>query len=269
MPVRTTLNYVDRSVPEPTIYYTDPPAGVPMSNVRHDPHEVEIVDCREAGRTFEIDRDGFAFVKLPATFTSFADDEMVRKFHYSEMVETAEQLLGRKVTAVLDHAMRLPAAGDRQRKSGTLRHPFHSTHCDYTPRSADQQVRRAMGEEAERWIDRPYAFINFWRPIRGPLRDDPLAVCAPDSVDQADLIRIRHIYDYDADSEVFGVAHNPAHRWYYMSDMQPDDAICFKLYDSSDARQRYVPHSAFTLPDPASPVLPRESFEIRLMVSYA
>lgn len=268
MPVKTTLNYVDRTVPDPTIYYVDPPAGVPVSTVRNDRREVEIVDCREAGRSFAVDGDGFAFVKLPVGFDGFADDELVRSRHYSEMVALTEQLLGRKVTAVLDHAMRLPAGpAGRQRKSGTLRHPFHSTHCDYTPWSAARQVLRAMGDEAQEWIDRPYAFINFWRPITGPLRDDPLTVCAPHSVDTDDLIRIRHMYDYD-DSEVYGVAYNPAHRWYYMSDMRPDDAICFKLYDSADERQRYVPHTAFSLPDPAQPVLPRESFEIRLMVSY-
>ena len=52
MPVRTTLNYVDRAVPEPAIYYTEPPAGVPLSNVRHEPHEVEIVDRLGAGVAF-------------------------------------------------------------------------------------------------------------------------------------------------------------------------------------------------------------------------
>jgi hypothetical protein len=268
MPVRTTLNYVDKAVPEPTIYYVEPPAGIPASSVRDDPHEVEIVDCREAGGSFSVDGDGFGFVKLPVDFAGFADDDLVRKQHYPQMAEATERLLGRKVTAVLDHAVRLPApSGRRMRKSGTLRHPFHSTHCDYTPRSAAQQVRRAMGDEALIWLERRYAFVNFWRPIIGPLRDDPLAVCAPHSVHPDDLIRIRHVYDYD-DSEVYGVAYNPAHRWYYMSDMQPDDAICFKLYDSADERQRYVPHSAFSLPDPAQPVLRRESFEIRLMISY-
>ena len=268
MPVRTTLNYVDTSGGEPTIYYVEPPAGVPVSTVRSDPHEVDITDYREAGRSFDIATDGFGFVKLPQNFTDFADDGLVRAIHYPQMVEATERLLGRKVVAVLDHAMRLPAASaGQQRKSGTLRHPFHSTHCDYTPRSAADQVRRAMGDAADEWLDRPYAFINFWRPIRGPLRDDPLAICAPQSVHADDLIRIHHVYDY-ADNEVYGVAHNPSHRWYYMADMQPDDAICFKLYDSADERQRYVPHSAFSLPDPAEPVVPRASFEIRLMVGY-
>jgi hypothetical protein len=268
MPVRTTLNYVDGTVPEPTIYYVDPPAGVPVSNVRTHPHAVEIVDCREAGRAFELDKDGFGFVHLPDDFAGFADDDLVRERHYPQMIALTERLLGRRVLGVLDHAIRRRASDDgQQRKSGTLRHPFHMTHCDYTPRSADQQVRRALGERAEEWLDRPYAFINFWRATSGPLRDDPLAVCAPHSVDPADLVRIRHAYDFE-DSEVYGVAHNPAHRWYHWSDMQPGDAICFTLYDSADPQQRYVPHSAFTLPDPEGPVPPRESFEIRLMVSY-
>jgi len=96
------------------------------------------------------------------------------------MMEATARLLGRKVMAVLDHAVRRrPAPEGRNRKSGTLRHPFHSTHCDYTPASAAEQVRRALGDDAARSLDRPYAFVNFWHPITGPLRDDPLTVCAP------------------------------------------------------------------------------------------
>jgi hypothetical protein len=34
-----------------------------------------------------------------------------------------------------------------------------------------------MGEEAEALLRHRFEIVNVWRPIRGPLRDAPLAVC--------------------------------------------------------------------------------------------
>jgi hypothetical protein len=58
-------------------------------------------------------------------------------------------------------------------------------HNDYTERSALQRIRDLMGEEAENLLRRRYEFINVWRPIRGPLRDAPLAMCDARTVSPA------------------------------------------------------------------------------------
>jgi hypothetical protein len=48
-----------------------------------------------------------------------------------------------------------------------------------------------MGDEAEMLLKRRFAIVNVWRPIRGPLRDAPLALCDAQSV--VSVVSIRRI----------------------------------------------------------------------------
>ena len=266
--IEARMNYIDKSFPAPITYYIEPPAGVPVCSVVDDSRVVTITNVRDMEQPFSIEDDGFDFVKLPTGFRDFDDEEKVKSRLYPEMKEITEAFLGRKVAAVFDHATRRrPSPDAKLRGGGLTRQPLHRVHCDFTPVSARQQILRTLGQEGREWLERPFALVNYWRPIIGPLRDDPLAICAPQSVKAEDLVPVRHVYSY-GESEVYGVAYNPDHRWYYMSDMQPDDAIFFKVYDEGKGGTLVAPHSAFSLPNPEQPVPTRESFELRLMVFY-
>jgi hypothetical protein len=63
--------------------------------------------------------------------------------------------------------------------------------------------------------------------------------------------------------------YNPEHRWYYFPEMQMNEALLFKTYDSeTDGRTRFTIHSSFEDPDapPAAPA--RESIETRCLVFF-
>ena len=93
--------------------------------------------------------------------------------------------------------------------------------------------------------------INLWRPIRGPLRDAPLAVCDARTVEPGDLVPSDLVYPNRV-GETYAVTYNPAHRWYYVPEMRPDEALLLKILDSrTDGRARFAPHTAFT--DPTTP----------------
>ncbi len=70
--------------------------------------------------------------------------------------------------------------------------------------------------------------------------------------------------------EVYSVAFNPEHRWFYFPRMERDEALLLKCYDSSlDGRARWTAHTAFDDPtSPADPV-PRESIEARTIAFFA
>jgi len=69
-----------------------------------------------------------------------------------------------------------------------------------------------------------------WRPIRGPLRDAPLAVCDALSVDPGDLVPSDLVYR-DRVGETYSVTYNPAHRWFYVPEMRADEALLqWKLF---------------------------------------
>ena len=133
----------------------------------------------------------------------------------------------------------------------------------------EQRVRDLMGEEAEELLRHRFEIVNVWRPIRGPLRDAPLAVCDATSVAFADFVPSDLVYR-DRIGETYRVRYNPAHRWFYMPEMRSDEAVLIKCYDSAeDGTARFTAHSAFEDPTAPADVLPRESIEVRTLVFHA
>jgi len=69
--------------------------------------------------------------------------------------------------------------------------------------------------------------------------------------------------------EVYSVAFNPGHRWFYFSQMKRDEALLLKRYDSSiDGRARRTAHAAFDDPTSPSDPAPRESIEARSIAFF-
>ena len=75
-----------------------------------------------------------------------------------------------------DHNLRRTAA-TREKPDG-VQGPVLAAHNDYTDSSGPQRVRDLLSaDEAETRLKSRFAVINVWRPIRGPVRSMPLAVC--------------------------------------------------------------------------------------------
>jgi hypothetical protein len=110
--------------------------------------------------------------------------------------------------------------------------------------------------------------INLWRPIRGPLRDAPLAVCDARSVDPKDLVPSDLVYPHRV-GETYSVTYRPSHRWYYFREMRADEVLLLKCYDSkTDGCARFAPHTAFTDPTTPPDAPLRESIELRALVFH-
>ena len=142
-------------------------------------------------------------------------------------------------------------------------------HNDYTPWSGWQRVKDLLGpEEAERLAGTRVAQVNLWRPIRGPVRRSPLALLDAGSVAPDDLLATDHIYP-DRVGEIYHVAHNPDHRWFYFPEMERDEVVLIKGYDShEDGRARFTPHTAFDHPETTVDTPPRESIELRALLIF-
>jgi hypothetical protein len=113
-------------------------------------------------------------------------------------------------------------------------------------------------------------------------------MCDWRSVDpRVDLVASDNVYTHTA-AETYNVYYNPAHHWYYLNNMGPDETFVFKSYDSrmsnNTARgtahsvlfcrsvwltcSKVCPHAAFR--DPLAPpdARPRESVECLAIVVY-
>jgi hypothetical protein len=170
-------------------------------------------------------------------------------------------------------------------------------------------VAKDYGSEGKggRW-----GIINLWRPLRR-VRRDPLVVCDSRSVEWEDLvIQVCHSPFYSwlptvaapsrvltsnvltscvqrvflkqssafasvsaGDSfETVGVKYNPNHKWYFVSDMTPDEALLIKIHDSSAGEEGKhgltsggIPHTALQIPGTEG-MEARESIEVRCLVFW-
>ncbi|KAF4434831.1 GA4 desaturase [Fusarium austroafricanum] len=118
-----------------------------------------------------------------------------------------------------------------------------------------------------------WGIINIWQPLK-PVKREPLAVCDARSVDEKDLrpVTTRIVIGappntVNKDNEQWHVVANPQHKWYYASNMTPDEVLLIKMWDSKlDGRARRVPHTAIQTWNDQGP--PRESIEIRCLVFW-
>ncbi|HVZ09160.1 CmcJ/NvfI family oxidoreductase [Rhodopila sp.] len=266
--VEAALHYTAASAERPFTYTFDPPAGTKRTNIVQDTRLVPIHDLRPIAGTLELDRGGFVLLHAPTAMGDFGDEDAIRRYYYPETERLIAEATGASRVFIFDHTVRRRVHGAEDRSAGTPRQPATRVHVDHTEKSGAQRVRDFFGDAAEELLKGRVQVINLWRPIRGPLRDAPLALCDTRSVGPDDLVASDLIYR-DRVGEIYSVRFNPAHRWFYVPEMQRDEALLLKCYDSAtDGRSRFMPHSAFEDPTAPADVLPRESIEIRSLVFH-
>src|SRR5215472_16370752 len=206
----------------PRYYAYETPQGEQRSNMTYDPHTMRIHDMRPISSDMSLDTQGFALVEQRSAVRDFWDDDEVRRVYYPEAERIIKEQTGASRVFIFDHLLRRRVPDLEDRMPGRPRQPATRVHVDHTARSGPQRVRDLMGEEAEELLKGRVQVINLWRPIRGPLRDAPLAVCDSRTVDPQDLVPSDLVYR-ERVGETYSVKFNPAHRWYYAPEMRSDE----------------------------------------------
>lgn len=129
----------------------------------------------------------------------------------------------------------------------------------------------ASALKSHRW-----AIINLWRPLNNPVTRDNLACCDARTVDEEDLVAVYanlseklrnaksgYSFAAKARSEAWEVRGNEKHRWYYASNVTPDEALLIKQFDSKQGIARRTPHTAFAAAEDYGPT--RQSIEVRCL----
>ena len=92
---------------------------------------------------------------------------------------------------------------------------------------------------------------------------DPLGICDGRTIPQTGFILVQRRYK-DRTGEVYHIAYNPAHEWFYFPEMRRDEAMVFKVFDTDpNAATKFTAHSAFDDPNTKPGAPPRESIETR------
>lgn len=266
--VQAELNYLAPTSERPRTYTYDPPHGVSRTTVVNDPHVLRISDARPILRDVSLDEEGFGLVQHRSGVGDFYGDDEVTRDYYPEAERLLKETTGADRVFIFDHTVRRRVAGAEDRRSDAPRQPVPRVHVDHTAKSGPQRVRDLLADDAQALLRGRVQIINLWRPIRGPLQDMPLAVCDARSVRPEQLVASDLVYRNRV-GETYSVVFHPDHRWFYVPQMDTDEVLLLKCYDSAtDGRARFTPHTAFRDPTTRPDAPPRESIELRALVFH-
>ena len=265
--VEAEFVFTERAAQKPYTYAGEPPAGVPPTRGEHRNYRVRVENARPIANRLRLDVEGFAVKQRASAIRDFWDEAQVLALGHPETAELVKDVTGASRVVVYDHTLRRRAEGSADRQPNQPRQPASRIHVDQTVISAPKRIREIMGDQADALLRRRAAIINVWRPIEYPARDWPLAVGDARSVAAHDLIAQDLIFPHRT-GETYGVAFNPAQRWFYIPDLRPDESLLIKCWDSDATVARFAPHTGFQDPTTPPGTPPRQSIEFRTIAFF-
>ncbi|KAI8954376.1 hypothetical protein F4801DRAFT_587491 [Xylaria longipes] len=290
--VETTMNY-----------YLDPSKGgaetcsfgtVGVLRRKFDTHTIQVNDLRSQESEFHIHTHAFQPVKWKPS-TASLDSNDIERILYPEAEEFVKTITNATRVHCFSHLIRqntveaniaalekLEACrgrdniSDREGFGKTV--PARYAHIDQSDKGARTLLNENLPDEAEKLSKTRWGTVNLWRPIQ-TIRRDPLCFCDGRTISDEDLVPMEAIppprgtsrfYKSVSKGEGFQtleVRASPKHKWYYVSGMQPDEALVFKCYDSKNTSASRCCHASFRHPQTANDA-PRESMEMRFFVFY-
>src|SRR5437588_5543473 len=264
--IEAALNYIVDDGSKVFTIVAGPGGSDTRSGGKPDPRRVTIHNGRPHAKDFVLERHGFRFVRHDTKVKEFYDEDEIRGLYYPEMEALIKAESGAKRVVVFDHTLR--TADDELRESKGIREVVRRVHNDYTEWSAPQRVRDILPDEAEELLQRRFAIIQVWRPIRHPVETYPLAMADAQGISPKDFVISERRYPGRI-GQTYAVTYNPEHRWYWLPRMGRDEAYIFKVFDSmKDGRARWTAHTAFQDPTTPPNARPRESIEIRTLAFF-
>lgn len=264
--------------------------GIEHNTGRYEAHRVVVRDGRTPSNSFNLDVHGFVLAESASAVHDFFDKEEVERLYPAEAMAAVQALTGATRVALLGWMVR--TSGDvskHQTQSAGYTHrggvqpPAGEAHVDFTPARAEPLARAIYektfpdGKGFSRFIA-----SSLWRVFSEPPQDCPLAVCDARSVGREEGVpNTMFIVDRLPDERTMlaemeneknapaaAIFHyNPAHRWWYFSNMTRKEVLLFKFHDSDPSKALRTPHTAFR--DPSFPnAKTRESIEFRTMAYF-
>lgn len=258
-------------------------SGSKKSNVNQ-PAEIDIVveDARFAEPKPQYKKNGYEFLRHPTVLTAeqlrATDEEgkkLIESVYLPECKKIVEQVTGASVVIPYDWQTRVQSKKakdvvDARHTEGGL--PV--AHVDRDSASAPQRLKYVVGdEEGERLMKKykRWAGVNVWRPIGKTVQKWPLAMIdhanIPDWDYDTHMARVLCLNDPDAwfkgqKPHDTVLKSDPRYRFFYVSDMEPEECWVFSSFDSDAGR--VCPHGAFWDNSSSEDAPSRLSFECRL-----
>ena len=265
--VEAEMNFTVRSGEKPTVVMSVDQAKPNKRTGEFALTRVPIADARSLTDPPQLDREGFELVTSSTKVTDFYEESQITDIYYPEVVALLKVQTGATDVHIFDHTLRVQ--DDEKREAQGTRLPVPIVHNDYTEWSGPQRVKDVLEpEKSQRYLSGRFSMVNVWRSFGQSAERFPLAAADGRTVTEDDYIGVDMIYA-DRVGEIYQNAYSAGQRWYYYSNMSRDEALLLKCFDTAkDGRTRYTAHSGFenTSAPPGTP--PRESIEVRTLLSF-
>lgn len=255
---------------------------------QYKPYQVLVRDGRPMADGFTLDTQGFRLIRHVSAVNDFSDKTSVDAVYPDEVVEAVKALTGADWVAPIGWMVRTSGEIPKRKvvgyeHRGGVAPPAGEAHVDTSPDRVDAYAKNMYechfpnGKGYSRFV-----CSSLWRTFSEPPQDTPLALCdartvgadegTPNTLNIVDEIPSPEeaLSDKWDDKTLIAAAiftYNPAHRWWYFSNMTRDEAILLKFHDSDQSRAWRVPHTAFR--DPSFPdAKPRSSIEFRTIAYF-
>jgi len=267
--VTSTINYLADMDVRPVFYAQQRQ----RDNLVLETRNIDVYDARGLKAPPSLETNGFTMVEHATAVGDFTAADDAQEIYRREIEQLILELTGAEKVIVLNTVLRWgERAGDKSDFVNS--HPARFVHVDYSRKSFEEFAQMQLNEanETHSHLERRFVAYNIWRVLTPPPQDVPLAVCdarttSPDDVTVGDaVIDSPNEPERRFESSLYHA--NPGHRWFWYSDMTPDEALVFKAFDSDLDRVQGCPHSAFDSPDCPVNVPPRASAEIRAFAFY-
>jgi len=262
--INTKLNFVERGMHEkPRVTYSGTNEGQSY-NAPYQMRNVSIANARRCSEKFQLHINGFEKVAHSLNSPNFDNEKWITEKLYKDVERIVKQASGASDVFIFDHTI-------RRGVENSLRRPAQHVHVDYTHNTGPARAKQMIdADELKRLQGKRFIQVNFWRSVEGPVEQMPLTFLDSRSLDENDLLPAEIAFvDTDHLGEIYALHHNDEQRWYYYPDMQFDEALLIKGYDTdNDAISRFTPHSAFIDPTSKANAAPRQSIEIRTFAFF-
>lgn len=230
--------------------------------------KVDVYDGRSDLARFVLGVCGFQLYQCPTSIDlkSFYDARHVVLHYYPEVAEVVRRTLGATLVLPYHHSVRhdgklsaelhLP----RKERTSSLAGPAWFVHNDHSSQSGYDLLEIKLSELEGRdavavAAGGRFIVINAWRALE-PIQRDPLALADWRSLSPGD--------GYGPEGELY----SPWHRWYYFSDIVPDELLLFKQFDTQNDEARCTLHTTFADPGTCEDAPPRESIDVRCIAFF-
>lgn len=239
-----------------------------------EPREVFIRNARRATERLSLSTCGFEIARHQSA-VDFYDDQNAEEAYAREIEPLLLELTGAD-KAILFGARRRHLT----QSQGNVLQGASDVHVDYDAPSSRKLAQAYLDEAGDGAHYRRYMAVNVWRSLLAPPQNRPLALCdarsaqtqsgVPNGLVLVDTMPPREemLSELPAGSRAGFLFHfDPSHRWYYYPDLELDEVLVFKLYDSTETGPWRCPHTSFDDPT-VTGAPPRESYEIRSFVYF-